>query len=449
MSDSETNQAPPFAPQFGTLALHWQILIGIVIGIACGTASGLWGGGWDVEVYKLGGSLFMSGLKMLIIPLIASSIIVAIAGMGKQGNFARLGLKTLLYYATTSSLAILIGLCLVNVFAPGEGSVALDDLSIVAGSAEAQAMEKITQRTEGRGLESMLSVVKELVPENIIGTASSNSHMLGVITFALLFGFFLSRLQGRPKESVQSFWEGIYQVMLGMTNLVLRFAPLGICFLIAKSTEDAVSNENVQERFGQLLSFALVVLAALAIHFAVVMPILLSVVAKVNPIRHYKAMGPALLTAFSTASSSSTLPLTMECVHEKAGVSRDTTGFVLPLGATVNMDGTALYECVAVMFVCQLYGIDMGFAEQMLVVSLALLTSIGVAGIPSASLVAIVVILNAVEKQVGVEIGYEAIAFILIFDRFLDMCRTAVNVFGDSCGAVIIASTEGETVLTE
>ena len=220
--------------------------------------------------------------------------------------------------------------------------------------------------------------------------------------------------------------------------------------MIAKTVAGFISNDTFLARLEQIGIFALTVLAALAIHMFIVMPLLLRFVGKVKkPWKHYKAMSPALLTAFSTASSSATLPLTIECVEENDGVSNETAGFVLPLGATVNMDGTALYECVAVLFITQIYGIQLGFPEQFLVVALALVTSIGVAGIPSASLVAIVLILNAVSERIGVPIGLEAIAVILVVDRLLDMCRTAVNVFGDSCGAVIIAKTEGEKGVLE
>jgi Na+/H+-dicarboxylate symporter len=213
----------------------------------------------------------------------------------------------------------------------------------------------------------------------------------------------------------------------------MQFAPLGVFALVAK-----VVASTGFAAFQPLLAFFFTVLGALAVHFLVVLPLLLWLFAGVSPLRHYKAMSPALLTAFSTASSSATLPLSMDCVEKRAGVSNRTTSFVLPLGATVNMDGTALYECVAAMFIAQAYGLELGFVQQFTIVLVALLTSIGVAGIPAASLVAITIILTAIGLPV------EAVGLILAVDRVLDMCRTSVNIFSDSCGAVIIGRSEGE-----
>jgi proton glutamate symport protein len=222
-------------------------------------------------------------------------------------------------------------------------------------------------------------------------------------------------------------------VMMRITDWVMKFAPIGVFGLVAK-----VVASTGYSAFVPLAWFFICVLAGLAVHFLVVLPLLLYFVGRVNPLRHYRAMAPALLTAFSTSSSAATLPLTMECVEKNAGVSNRTTSFVLPLGATVNMDGTALYECVAAMFIAQAYGIELGFVQQFTIVVMALVTSIGVAAIPSASLVAIAIILSAVGLPV------EAIGLILAVDRVLDMCRTSVNIFSDSCGAVIIARLTGE-----
>jgi len=218
-----------------------------------------------------------------------------------------------------------------------------------------------------------------------------------------------------------------------MTDWVMRFAPLGVFALVAK-----VVTTTGLDAFAPLLRFFVTAAAALGVHFLVTLPLILLLVARVPPWRHYRAMLPALLTAFSTASSSATLPITMDCVEKNAGVSNRTTSFVLPLGATVNMDGTALYECVAALFIAQAYGLELTFAQQFTVVLVALLTSIGVAGIPAASLVAITIILGAIGLPA------EAIGLILAVDRVLDMMRTSVNVFSDSCGAVVIGRLEGE-----
>ncbi len=437
--------------------LHWQALLGIVLGIGLGYLSGAnvddagaLAGRWDTQIYDLFGGLFMSALKMLVVPLVMTAIISAIASLGQMQGFARMGGKTLLYYTCTSFVAVMIGLILVNAIAPGERSGLSADQAAAAvateGSAEASKMADLTKKTEGRGTDSVLNVFRELIPTNVID-AMANQKMLGLITFSLLFGFFITRLEDKQRALMLTFFEGAYEAMIKMTFLILRFLPLGVTCLIAETTAETFAGGDVLERLTQLGMFALTAVIGLSIHAFVVMPLILTMLARVNPVRHFRAMAPALLTAFSTASSAATLPLTMECVEERAGVSKRVTSFVLPVGATVNMDGTALYECVAVMFLAQLSGISLDFGSQLLVVVMALLTSIGVAGIPSASLVAIVIILNAVNDNLpgGETIPLEALAIILIFDRLLDMCRTAINILGDSVGTVLIGRSEGET----
>jgi Na+/H+-dicarboxylate symporter len=243
----------------------------------------------------------------------------------------------------------------------------------------------------------------------------------------------MTRVQHEYAEHLYSFWNGFFEVMLLITDWVMKFAPIGVFALVA----GVVVNTGL-DVFIPLGWFFITVLLGLGVHGLVVLPLLLRFAGGVNPARHIRAMAPALLTAFSTSSSSATLPLTIECVEKNAGVSNRVSSFVLPLGATVNMDGTALYECVAAMFIAQVYGVHLDFAQQFTVVVLALVTSIGVAGIPAASLVAISVILAAVGLPA------EGIGLILAVDRVLDMCRTSINVFSDSCGAVIIGRLEGE-----
>lgn len=450
-----TKKTHPLA--FWRWQLHWQALLGIAVGVLAGYLSGSAlapadrdiAGRWDMQMYSLIGELFMNALKMLVVPLVMTAIVSALASLGRMQGFARMGGKSLAYYACTSLVAILIGLSLVNCIAPGERSdlSAAEAAAAVAaeGSAEAAKMEDLSEKTEGRGVDSVLNVFRELIPSNV-ANAMAKQQMLGLITFSLLFGFFVTRLRDKHREVMLAFWEGAYDVMIQMTFLVLRFLPLGAACLIAGTTAETFASGNALERLAQLSMFALTAFTALLLHAFVVMPLALAALARVNPVRHYRAVLPAMLTAFSTASSAATLPLTMECVEKRAGVSQRVTSFVLPVGATVNMDGTALYECVAVMFLAQLSGISLDFGTQMLVVVMALLTSIGVAGIPSASLVAIVIILNAVNDNLpaGQTIPLEALAIILIFDRLLDMCRTAVNVLGDTVGAVLIARSEGE-----
>lgn len=413
------------------IKLHWQIAIALVLAVIAGRLSGTEGALFGVTfyaVYDFIGTLFLNALKMLIVPLIAASIITGVAGAGGGGALGRLTAKTVLYYFTTSLLAILVGLFLVNLTAPGivDGRPARELLGLTADTGEIMA------RAASRGPGDVFRLFLDLVPTNVVA-AAAEGQMLGLIFFSILFGYFMSRLDGPHGAVLGDFWQGVFQVMMRITEWVMRFAPIGVFALVAKVVA-ATGFAAVQP----LAQFFVTVLAALGLHLLVVLPLILVLVARVNPWRHYRAMAPALLTAFSTSSSSATLPLTMECVEKNAGVSNRTTSFVLPLGATVNMDGTALYECVAAMFIAQAYGVELGLGVQFTIVLIALLTSIGVAGIPAASLVAIVVILTAVGLPA------EGVGLILAVDRLLDMCRTAVNVFSDSCGAVVIARTEGE-----
>lgn len=374
--------------------------------------------------------MFLNALKMIIVPLIVSSIITGIAGIGGRGTVGRLGWKTLLYYFTTSLLAILVGLAAVNIMQPGivDGEPAKDIVAL-----DETDLSSIEQRVAGKGAGDVVEIFIRMIPTNIVA-AAAEGQMLGLIFFSLLFGYFMTRIEADRSKLLLDFWQAIFSVMMKITDWVMLFAPLGVFALVAKVV--AVTGF---EAFRPLLVFFFTVLGALAVHMLITLPLLLRFIARVDPRRQFSAMSPALLTAFSTASSSATLPVTLDCVEKRAGVSNRTTSFVLPLGATVNMDGTALYECVAAMFIAQAYGIELGFVTQFTVVLVALLTSIGVAGIPAASLVAITIILTTIGLPV------EAVGLILAVDRVLDMCRTSVNVFSDSCGAVLIGRTEGET----
>ncbi|MDH5571272.1 MAG: dicarboxylate/amino acid:cation symporter [Gammaproteobacteria bacterium] len=418
--------------RFLKLQLHWQILIALVLAVAAGLLSGKDAGLWDVSFYQLYdffGTLFLNALKMLIVPLIVSSIIVGMMSIGSGEALGRLGGKTLVYYATTSLLAILVGLVAVNLTTPGliDGQPAKEMIGLSEGA------DQVAGKVEGKGAADIVAVFLRMVPANIV-TAAAEGQMLGLIFFSLLFGYFLTRIKEPQGTTLRHFWQGALDVMMEITNWVMKFAPIGVFALVAK----VVAASGV-DAFMPLAIFFFTVLIALLFHFVINMSLILKFVAGVDPRRHYRAMAPALLTAFSTSSSSATLPLTLDCVEQRAGVSNRVSSFTLPLGATVNMDGTALYECVAAMFIAQAYGLNLDFTTQFMIVLVALLTSIGVAGIPSASLVAISIILASIGLPM------EAVGLILAVDRVLDMCRTAVNVFSDSVAAVVIARLEGET----
>lgn len=412
------------------MKLHWQILIALALAILSGWLSGPAGSIFGVvlvDIYDFIGSLFINALKMLIVPLIVSALIVGISGIGAREGIGRLGTKTVIYYLATSFIAITIGLIMVNLIQPGIG-----------GSPEGGLSADLIGRVEGKGMGDIVEVFLRMIPTNIV-SAAANGQMLGLIFFSLLFGFFMTRIRKDLAEQQINLWQGIFDIMMKITELVMKFAPIGVFGLVAAVVAKTGFNE-----FSKVISFFFTVFGALLIHLLIILPLILKFVAKVDPVRHYRAMAPALLTAFSTASSSATLPVTIECVEKNAGVSNRTTSFVLPLGATVNMDGTALYECVAAMFIAQAYGLELSFVTQFVIVFTALITSIGVAGIPSASLVAITVILGAIGLPI------EGIGMLLVTDRILDMFRTGVNVFSDSCGAVVIGKLEGEKdILTD
>lgn len=415
------------------LKLHWQILIALALAVPAGLLVGEDGRTLGIPVlpvYRFLGTAFLDALKMLIVPLIMSAIITGIAGVGGTKGLGRLGGKTVLYYLMTSLLAILVGLTLVNITQPGyaDGQPARDALGLEVDK------EVVAEQVGTPAGGDFAQVFLRMIPPNVV-EAAAEGQMLGLIFFSLLFGYFMTRLKGADDHPLKRFWEGVFDVMLMITHLVMRFAPLGVFALVARQVAEA----GLQV-FGPLAVFFVTVLGALAIHLLVTLPLLLRFLARVNPVRHFRVMLPALLTAFSTSSSSATLPVTLECVKE-GGVSDRTSSFVLPLGATVNMDGTALYECVAAMFIAQAYGLDLSLGVQFTIVFTALLTSVGVAGVPSASLVAIAVILGAIGLPL------EGVGLILAVDRPLDMLRTAMNVFSDSCGTMVIARSEGETDL--
>ncbi len=413
------------------LKLHWQILIALLLAVLVGWLVSPETSIFSVSIvsiFDFAGQLFLNALKMIIVPLIVSSIIMGVSNLGSGDAFGRLGGKTLIYYVATSTLAILIGIAAVNIIQPGivDGTPAKDMLGL--NSDVSMVMEKV----EGKSAGDVVGIFLRMIPTNIV-KAAAEGQMLGLIFFSLLFGFFMTKIKMDVGNVLRTFWQGVFDVMMLITDLVMKFAPIGVFALVAKVV--VISGFDA---FRPLLTFFFTVIIALLIHIVIIMPLLLRFIGGVSPIKHYQAMAPALLTAFSTASSSATLPVTIDCVENRAGVSNRVTSFVLPLGATVNMDGTALYECVAAIFIAQAYGLDLTLGAQVSIVVLALMTSIGVAGIPSASLVAIAIILAAIGLPA------EGIGLILAVDRVLDMCRTAVNVFSDSCGAVIIGRTEGE-----
>lgn len=420
------------------LQLHWQILIAIILATAAGLIGGqdaAIAGVLLTDVYDFFGTLFLNALKMLVVPLVTAALICGISNIGAGGHLGRMGVHAFAFYFMSTLCAVLAGLFVVNLIAPGmvDGVPAGERMALPARGDVAAQLDQVADRDMG----DIVDVFVRMVPTNVFA-AAAKGEMLSLIFFGLLFGFFMTRIDRKPRETLQNFWQGVLDVMMMMTMFVMKFAPIGVFGLVAQTV--AATGLSA---FTQLAWFFVTVVAGLAIHFGFTLPMAVKLIGRASPIRHYRAMSPALLMAFSTASSAATLPLTIECLERNAKVSPKTTGFVLPVGTAINMDGTALYECVAAMFIAQAYGLQLDFVTQFTIVTLALLTSIGVAGIPSASLVAITVILGAVGLPL------EGIGLLLVTDRVLDMMRTTVNVFSDSCCAVIVAKLEGETeVLT-
>ena len=397
------------------LNLTQYIFIGIILGVL---------GGWifGESILPLAdplAKLFLRLLRMAIMPLIITSIISGVLSIGAERGLGRLGTKTFLYYITSSVLAIITGQILVNIFRPGVGSnIKLNDVPEVIGAAD----------------QSISDLLFRIIPENPFHSMAEGD-VLPVIFFCIFLGFFITRLKDSRRIQITEFFQGMFEAMMKLTLLIIWIAPLGVFGINARIV--ATTGFGA---FKSLGFYFIVVLLGLLIHAFISLPLLLKFVARVNPFNHYKGMTSALLTAFSTSSSMVTLPLTIKCVTTRSRVSKKIAKFMLPIGATVNMDGTALYECVATIFIAQIYGFELSIAQQGIVVLTALLASIGAAGIPMAGLVMMTIILRAIGLPL------EGVGLILAVDRILDMFRTTTNVLSDSCGTVIVARLEGESL---
>ncbi len=361
--------------------------------------------------------LFLRLLRMAILPLVITSIVSAVIQVGSSKGLGKISLRTITYYLTTSILAILTGQVLVNVFKPGKG-----------------AKIGLLETPEGIGVvdQGFGDLLLNIIPENPFA-AMANGDVLPVIFFSLLFGFFVTQLKIDQRNLLGNVFQAAFEAMMKLTSFVIWTAPIGVFGIIA-----GIVAKTGFDAFASLGKFFLVVIAGLSIHFFITLPLILKYVGKISPAKHFRGMLSALLTGFSTCSTIVTLPLTLKAVTEVSGASKKAAGFVLPIGATINMDGTALYECVATIFIAQVYGFDLGLAQQGIIVITAVLASIGAASIPMSGFVMLTIILNAVGLPL------EGVALILAVDRILDMFRTTVNVYSDSVGAVVISRLEGD-----
>lgn len=392
----------------------------ILLGMIAGAILGVLGGWFLPDVFlslRFIGTLFLNALRMIVVPLVVASMIVGVSSLGDLRKLGRTAGKTVLFYFATTSLSVLVGIILVNLIRPGTGVEAFGAY-----------VPDIVAESTGK---SLADVFLSLIPTNIF-RAAANDDILPLIVVSLLFGGVLATLgeKGRPVLAVI---EGINEAIMKIVHLVIWFAPVGVLALIGGIV--AENKESIIELATSLAWYTATVLLALGIHALVTLPLILRFLGRQQPGRYFLNMGQALATAFSTASSSATLPLTMEAVETKNKVDGRAASFVLPLGATINMDGTALYEAVAALFIAQIYGVDLAIGQQVIIFMTATLASIGAAAIPHAGTVMMVLVLSAVGLPL------EGIGLIWAVDWFLDRCRTTVNVWGDSIGAAVIGQT--------
>ncbi|MEW6412401.1 MAG: dicarboxylate/amino acid:cation symporter [Candidatus Zixiibacteriota bacterium] len=392
------------------------ILIGMIAGAILGVLGGLYMGDFFLQISFIG-TIFLNALKMVVIPLIIASMIVGVTSLGDIRKLGRTTGKTLLYYLVTTGLSVLIGIILVNIIRPGVG---VENFGAF--------VPEIVIESQGK---TLIDVLVGLIPQNVFD-AAARSDVLPLIVVSLFFGGVLTTIgeKGRP---VIQFFEGLNLAIMKIVTIVIYFAPVGVLALIGGIV--AENRQSIDELVRGLGLYTLTVVLGLLIHATIILPLILKMFGKKKPLEYLINMGQSLATAFTTASSSASLPVTMECVEDKNKVDSRAASFVLPLGATINMDGTALYEAVAALFIAQIYGVDLALGQQIIIFMTATLASIGAAGIPHAGTVTMVFVLSAVGLPL------EGIGLIWAIDWFLDRCRTTVNVWGDAVGAAVIGET--------
>ncbi|MBT5969024.1 MAG: dicarboxylate/amino acid:cation symporter [Nitrospina sp.] len=396
--------------------LLYTMLIGISMGGLCG-----WIFGKEMLVVEWMGEMFLDTLKMLVIPLIISSMIVGITGLGDIRKVGKAGTITLIYFLSTSGIAVMVGIIVVNIMQPGLGVELTTD---------------IPEKVAGKESIGITDILTSFVTPNLF-ESMAKMEILPIIMFSLVFGGVLTTL-GEKGKLVISVFDGINIAIMKIVHLVMYFAPLGVFALVSSKLGAAGGGDLFLAELLKIGKFAITVILGLMIHALITLPAILFFVAKQNPLTYFKNMSNALTTALSTASSAATLPVTIECVEEENKISRRTTLFVIPLGATVNMNGTALYESIAAIFIAQMVGIHLELSDQILIFLTATLAAIGAAGIPEAGLVTMVIVLQAVGLPL------EGIGMLLSIDWFLDRIRTSVNVWGDSIGAAVVDRLEGK-----
>ncbi len=413
------------------LALHWQILLGMVFGVifALIFTNFDWGSQFITDWIKPFGSIFINALKLIAVPLILASLIKGVSDLKDISSLSKMGLRTILTYIATTVIAVSIGLAIVNIFQPGK-SIDHDTreelIESYGGDAELRQKDAEKQKEAGP-----LQALENLVPDNIFGAASNNGNMLQVIFFAVFFGIGMILIPEKQAQPVKDFFDALNEVILKMIDLIMLFAPYGVFALLAALVVEAPS----ADLFMALLYYALCVVLGLVLMIAAY-TLIVWLFTKKTPQFFINGISPAQLLALSTSSSAATLPVTMERVEEHLGVDRQVSSFVLPIGATINMDGTSLYQAVAAVFIAQAFGMNLDFATQLGIIVTATLASIGSAAVPGAGMVMLVIVLG----QAGIpEAG---LALIFAVDRPLDMVRTSVNVTGDAAVSMMVAKSQ-------
>lgn len=421
------------------LALHWQILIGLTLGVVWGFVASSYGLiEFTTDWIKPFGTIFINLLKLIAVPLVFVSLITGVASLSDVSKLSRIGTKTIGMYLMTTVVAVVLGLLIVNIVEPGKAfspEKREEFKSQFAATTEQRSSAAAAVEQQGP-----LQALIDIVPDNIFGAMTNNSSMLQVIFFALLFGIALIMIPKDKSSPVNAFFEGVNLVVLKMVDIIMMAAPYGVFALLAGLVVDFAGDDPAAavELLLVLGYYGIVVTVGLAIMMLLVYPLLVVTIGKTRYTDFFKGIFPAQMLALSTSSSAATLPVTMERCEERLGINREITSFVLPLGATINMDGTSLYQSVAALFIAQAYGMDLDLMTQLGIVMTATLASIGAAAVPGAGVVMLVIVL----QQAGIPI--EGIALILAPDRILDMFRTVVNVTGDATVAMVVAQTEGQ-----
>ncbi|SDW74100.1 Na+/H+-dicarboxylate symporter [Lutibacter oricola] len=415
------------------LALHWQILIGMVVGVLFGLGMTQFEGGKEIvqDWVKPFGKIFINSLKLIAVPLILASLIKGVSDLKDISKLSRMGGRTIVTYILTTVIAVSIGLMLVNVIKPGNSISEKTRQELVENYSSNTAKykaEAAKQQSSGP-----LQALVDIVPDNIFGAATNNKNMLQIIFFAIFFGIGLILIPQEKAKPVKQFFDGFNEVILKLIDLIMLAAPYGVFALLAALVVESPSTDL----FKALVWYAFTVVLGLLLMIAFY-SLLVWLFTKKNPSTFFKGISPAQLLAFSTSSSAATLPVTMERVTEHLGVDEEVTSFVLPIGATINMDGTSLYQAVAAVFIAQAFGMDLSFGVQLGIIATATLASIGSAAVPGAGMVMLVIVL----AQAGIpEAG---LALIFAIDRPLDMCRTTVNVTGDASVSMLVAKSIGK-----